>query len=41
MIKSGADVLAKPLGPKEFGEFVRADIERWRKIATDANVSVN
>jgi tripartite-type tricarboxylate transporter receptor subunit TctC len=41
MIKSGADVLAKPLGPKEFGEFVRADIERWRKIATDANVSIN
>ena len=41
MIKSGADVLAKPLGPKEFGEFVRADVERWRKIATDANVSIN
>ena len=41
MIKSGADVLAVPLGPKEFGEFVRADIERWRKIATDAKVSIN
>ena len=41
MIKSGADVLAAPLGPKEFGEFVRADIERWRKIATDAKVSIN
>ena len=40
LIKAGNPVLDRPLPPKEFAEFVKIDIERWRKIVTDGNVTL-
>ncbi|MDN3987260.1 Bug family tripartite tricarboxylate transporter substrate binding protein [Zwartia vadi] len=40
LISAGNPVLDRPLPPKEFAEFVKIDIERWRKIVTDGNVTL-
>ena len=31
--------LAKPLGPAEFGAFLRAEVDKWAKVARDAKIS--
>lgn len=41
LVNAGNPMLDKPLPPKEFAAFVKADIERWRKIVTDGKVTVN
>lgn len=40
LVKAGNPVLDRPLPPKEFAAFVKNDIERWRKIVTDGNVTL-
>ncbi|MDN4018147.1 Bug family tripartite tricarboxylate transporter substrate binding protein [Zwartia panacis] len=40
LVSAGNPVLDRPLPPKEFAEFVKVDIERWRKIVTDGNVTL-
>jgi len=41
LVNAGNPVLTRPLPPKEFAEFVKSDIERWRKIVTDGKVTLN
>lgn len=41
LVRAGNPVLTRPLPPKEFAEFVKTDIERWRKIVTDGKVTIN
>lgn len=31
--------VAKPLGPDEFGAFLRAEVEKWAKVVRDAKIS--
>lgn len=40
LINAGNPVLKRPLPPKEFAEFVKADIKKWQKIVTDGNVTL-
>lgn len=40
LVSAGNPVLDRPLPPKEFAEFVKVDIERWRKIVTDGKVTI-
>jgi len=40
LVNAGNPVLDRPLPPKAFAEFVKVDIERWRKIVTDGNVTL-
>ncbi len=41
LIKSGSDILERPLPTPEFEAFVRREVLRWQKIVQDANVKVN
>lgn len=41
LLKAGNPMLDRPLPPAEFAAFVKADIERWRKIVTDGKVTLN
>ncbi len=41
LIKSGSDVLERPLPTPEFEAFVRGEVLRWQKIVQDAGVKVN
>jgi tripartite-type tricarboxylate transporter receptor subunit TctC len=36
LLREGAE--PAPLSPEEFAELVRADIERWRKVARAAGI---
>ena len=33
--------VAKPLGPAEFGAFLRAEVDKWAKVVRDANITPN
>ena len=41
LIKSGSDILERPLPTPEFEVFVRGEVLRWQKIVQDAGVKVN
>jgi tripartite-type tricarboxylate transporter receptor subunit TctC len=41
LIKSGSDILERPLPTPEFEVFVRGEVVRWQKIVQDAGVKVN
>ena len=41
LIKSGSDILERPLPTLEFEVFVRGEVVRWQKIVQDAGVKVN
>jgi tripartite-type tricarboxylate transporter receptor subunit TctC len=41
LIKSGSDILVRPLPTPEFEVFVRGEVVRWQKIVQDAGVKVN
>lgn len=41
LIKSGSDILVRPLPTPEFEVFVRGEVVRWQKIIQDAGVKVN
>ena len=30
---------AKPLGPAEFGAFLRAEVDKWAKVVREANIT--
>jgi tripartite-type tricarboxylate transporter receptor subunit TctC len=38
LVTQNVDITA--LGPQPFGDFIRADIERWRKLVRDGNVAM-
>ncbi len=41
LIQGGADIVARPLPPDEFGPLVRTEIEKWRKVVEAAKIKVN
>ena len=41
LIKSGSEVLDRPLPTEEFEVFVRGEMLRWQKIVQDAGIKVN
>lgn len=37
----GAGMIGNPVTPEQFGKRIRADYERWSKVAKEANIKVN
>ena len=40
IIKSGADLVDRPRGPKEFGALVRSEIAKWKKVVDSAGIKL-
>lgn len=40
IVRSGADLVDKPKGPKEFGALVRAEIAKWKKVVDTAGIKL-
>lgn len=38
ILRSGADLVDKPRGPKEFGALVRSEIAKWKKVVDAAGI---
>ncbi len=40
IVRSGADLVDKPKGPKEFGALVRNEIGKWKKVVDSAGIKL-